>query len=77
MYVCICKAVTDKDICAGVAEAMTDANVRADACSVARIRENLRDSLDVANTCGKCVPVADKIIRQVLATQYTPQLSSS
>lgn len=56
---------------------MTDANVRADAYSVARIRENLRDSLDVANTCGKCVPVADKIIRQVLATQYTPQLSSS
>jgi bacterioferritin-associated ferredoxin len=41
MYVCLCKGVTDKQIRNAINEG---------ACSM----RDLRESLDVANQCGKC-----------------------
>ncbi len=41
MYVCLCKGVTDKQIRNAINEG---------ACSM----RDLRDTLDVANQCGKC-----------------------
>ena len=43
MYVCVCKAVTDKTIRAHVAEGMTS------------MRE-MKQCLGVGSQCGKCVP---------------------
>jgi bacterioferritin-associated ferredoxin len=55
MYVCICNAVTERQIreCA-----------RDGATSVA----DLRARLCVGNTCGKCVPHAKTVLREVNGT---------
>jgi bacterioferritin-associated ferredoxin len=52
MYICICNAVTDRDIrrCA-----------ERGACS---LRE-LRDELGVATNCGKCTQAAKAVLREV------------
>jgi bacterioferritin-associated ferredoxin len=49
MYVCICNAVTDREIrqCAELG---------------ARTVDELRDSLGVASCCGKCEPAAREVL---------------
>ena len=51
MYICICNAVTEREIrqCA-----------RLGACSL----RDLRNELGVANTCGKCKHAAKAILRE-------------
>ncbi|HEY9398123.1 MAG TPA: (2Fe-2S)-binding protein [Burkholderiales bacterium] len=51
MYVCVCNAVTDREIrqCADLG---------------ARSLCDLRDSLGVASCCGRCADVADRVLRE-------------
>ncbi len=66
MYICVCKAVKDRQI----REA-----VRAGACS---LRELSRD-LGVGAGCGKCVPMAQEVIAEELmrgAVHYVERGSS-
>lgn len=58
MYVCICKAVTDRQIRQAV-----ELGVRSMA--------ELKESLGVATGCGKCAPYARQILREELAAQST------
>lgn len=54
MYVCICRAVTDRQIRQAVelgASSLTD----------------LKEALGVATGCGKCAPQAREILREALA----------
>lgn len=53
MYVCVCNAVTDRDIGSAVAEGC---------CS---LRE-LRDQLGVGNCCGRCTGCARDVLHQSL-----------
>lgn len=53
MYVCICKAVTDRQIRQAV---------ELGACSLS----DLKESLGVATGCGKCAPCAREILREEL-----------
>jgi bacterioferritin-associated ferredoxin len=59
MYVCICSAVTDREIrqCAEL--------------GVASIAD-LKDTLGVATGCGRCACVADEILREC-AQDCVPQ----
>lgn len=50
MYVCLCNAITDKEIRDAVREE-----------GIGNLRE-LKDSLSIANQCGKCAQVAQRII---------------
>ena len=61
MYVCICKAVTDKQI------------RRAAARGVDNLYE-LREALGVAAGCGRCAGVADAILRESQAKSAQPTL---
>ena len=61
MYVCICKAVTDKQI------------RRAAASGVDSLYE-LRDSLGVASGCGSCADQAESILSESLSRQVQPSL---
>ncbi|NLR73843.1 MULTISPECIES: bacterioferritin-associated ferredoxin [Leeia] len=54
MYVCICKAVTDRQISQAVAD------------GVSSMRE-LRMTLGVASCCGKCAPDARALLLEGLA----------
>lgn len=51
MYVCVCNAVTDREIrqCADLG---------------ARSLCDLRDSLGVASCCGRCADTADRVLRE-------------
>lgn len=51
MYVCICNAITDRDIreCAELGVSSLD---------------DLRASLGVASCCGKCAPAASQILAE-------------
>jgi bacterioferritin-associated ferredoxin len=61
MYVCICKAVTDKQI------------RRAAAQGVDNLYE-LRESLGVASGCGSCAGMAQDILMQHQASRTEPSL---
>lgn len=60
MYVCLCKAVTDKAI---------RQQVEAGACSM----RELKQSLGVGTQCGKCVCQASDILDSALSTQSSQQ----
>ena len=69
MYVCICKAVTDKQI------------RRAAASGVGNLYE-LQDTLDVALHCGSCADLAESILNETHAAagpaspqMYVPSLA--
>lgn len=53
MYVCLCKGVSDKQIRNAVAEG---------ACSM----RDLRNTLDVANQCGKCARECKSLLNESL-----------
>ncbi|MGD8378122.1 MAG: bacterioferritin-associated ferredoxin [Gammaproteobacteria bacterium] len=55
MYVCICQAVTDKQIRAAVREGC-------------RTVDDLTDALGVAAACGRCRPQAAEIVAEELGT---------
>lgn len=55
MYVCICKAVTDRQIRQAIELG-------------ARSLSDLKESLGVATGCGKCAPCARAILREELQT---------
>lgn len=57
MYVCVCKAVTDKQI------------RRAAAKGVDNLYE-LREALGVASGCGSCADVAEAILDEVSSTGF-------
>lgn len=58
MYICICNAVTDKDIAMAVREG-------------ARSLEQLEDTLGVATCCGKCRDKAAECLEQHLPFRPT------
>jgi bacterioferritin-associated ferredoxin len=51
MYVCICNAVTDREI-------------RQCAALGVRSLDDLRESIGVASCCGQCAPVAASILNE-------------
>lgn len=55
MYVCLCRAVTDRQIRESVENGANS------------FRE-VREELDVGTCCGRCVPEARELIDQTLAT---------
>jgi len=61
MYVCICKAVTDKQI------------RRAAAQGVDNLYE-LREHLGVASGCGSCADMASDILREHQSRSFKPSL---
>lgn len=56
MYICVCKAVSDKRIRQLVVEGATS------------MRE-LKQCLGVGSQCGKCVPAAQELLTQTLQQQ--------
>ncbi len=64
MYVCVCNAVTERDIGSAVAEGC---------CS---LRE-LRDQLGVGNCCGRCTGCARDVLHQSLHARAPHQLSAA
>lgn len=63
MYICVCKAVSDKRIRQLVDEGATS------------MRE-LKQCLGVGSQCGKCVPAAQELLTQSLhqQTKFTNQI---
>ncbi len=61
MYVCICKAITDKQI------------RRAAANGVDNLYE-LREELGVGSGCGTCADMASSILNETNARHATPRL---
>lgn len=61
MYVCICKAVTDRDI-------------RRAAARGADSLYELRESLGVASGCGACAGEAESILREQVSGGHEPTL---
>ena len=57
MYVCLCNAITDKDI--------KDAVLNQ---GVGNIR-GLRDHMDIANQCGKCAQLTQQIIDSTIVDE--------
>jgi bacterioferritin-associated ferredoxin len=51
MYICICNAVTDREIRGAVALG-------------SNTFQDLRDDLGVASCCGKCEPEARRVLRE-------------
>lgn len=62
MYICICKAVSDRRIRRSVTEGATT------------LRE-LRERTGLGTNCGKCVPQAYTLLRDTLAEQTSPAQS--
>lgn len=60
MYVCICQAITDRQI-----ERAVDAGIDS--------IDGLRDSLGVASCCGSCQSTAEEIVAERKATRALPQ----
>ena len=56
MYVCVCNAVTDRDI-------------RNAAHKGTRTMKELSEQLRVATCCGKCAQCANKVLRQAICEQ--------
>ena len=63
MYVCICRAVSDKAI---------KREVEAGACSV----RALKDRLGLGSVCGRCVPDARSMIEQMGVSKQPIPLAS-
>ena len=61
MYVCVCRAVSDRKIRQAVA---------AGACSV----RELKDGLGVGSVCGRCVPEARQLIAECRHQQTAMRL---
>ena len=59
MYVCICKAVSEKRIGKLVAEGVTT------------LRE-VREQTGLGTNCGKCVPQAYQTLKGALEAQHSP-----
>ena len=59
MYVCVCQAVTDRQIREAVAGG-------------ARTLDDLRRELGVANQCGQCASCARACLREALAVPVKP-----
>lgn len=59
MYICICKAVTDKRIARAVGEGATTL-------------KDLRERTGLGSGCGKCVPQAYRLLRDALDTGHSP-----
>ena len=64
MYVCVCNAVTDRDIGSAVA----------DGCCTLR---ELRDQLGVANCCGRCTGCARDVLHQSLHAHASHSLTAA
>ena len=59
MYVCICRAVSDKAIKREIADG---------ACSV----RALKDRLGLGSGCGRCVPHARELISEAMSSSSQP-----
>ena len=59
MYVCICKAVSEKRIAKAVAEGATTL-------------KDLREATGLGTGCGKCVPTAYQQLRDALDRRHSP-----
>jgi bacterioferritin-associated ferredoxin len=59
MYVCICKAVSERRIAAAVGEGVTTL-------------KELRDRTGLGTNCGKCVPQAYQLLRDTLEQRHSP-----
>jgi bacterioferritin-associated ferredoxin len=59
MYICICKAVSEKRILRAVAEG-------------AVTLRDLRDRTELGTQCGKCVPHAYTLLRDTLEQKHSP-----
>lgn len=59
MYVCVCKAVTERQI-------------QAAARAGARTLHDLRRDLGVASECGRCARCARQVLREALEAQGCP-----
>ena len=59
MYVCICKAVTEKRIARAVGEGATTL-------------KDLRERTGLGTNCGKCVPQAYQLLRDGLDARHSP-----
>ena len=60
MYICVCKAVSDKRI---------HREVNAGAVSL----RDLRERTELGTCCGKCVPDARRVLTEALARQPAPR----
>ncbi len=60
MYICVCKAVTDKRIVRSVDE------------GVRRLKD-LKEMTGLGSCCGKCVPDARRLLTDALARQSAHQ----
>jgi bacterioferritin-associated ferredoxin len=56
MYVCLCNATTDREICA---------HVQGEGCTVSTVYR----SLGIKPRCGKCVPFVRQLLRETIETQ--------
>jgi bacterioferritin-associated ferredoxin len=59
MYVCVCKAVSEKRIARAVAEGATTL-------------KELREATGLGTGCGKCVPMAYQQLRETLDARHSP-----
>ena len=59
MYVCICRAVTERRIARAVAEGATTL-------------KDLRERTGLGTGCGKCVPQAYQQLRDTLEQRHSP-----
>lgn len=60
MYVCVCNAVTDRDICEAAARGV---------CSL----EALGEELKVATCCGRCADCARRVLAEALPEGRPPE----
>ena len=63
MYVCLCNAITDRDVRAHAAGGN---------CTVSTVYR----SLGIEPQCGKCVPHVRQLLRQVAELPHSPPLSA-
>lgn len=59
MYICICKAVTDKRIARAVGDGATTL-------------KDLRERTGLGSGCGKCVPQAYRLLKDALDARHSP-----
>jgi bacterioferritin-associated ferredoxin len=64
MYVCICNAVTDRQIKTAVQEGHGTF-------------EQIQQQLDVATCCGKCEPHAKEVIQEAINDKRKTRISNS
>ena len=59
MYICICRAVSERKIVGAVGEGATTL-------------KDLRERTGLGSGCGKCVPQAYQLLRETLDAQHSP-----